>query len=83
MVSESLQSSPGKQIPRRNRGLSATWKWRRQLGNRLGVEAAVLAPRDHGRTVHDGMRPEQEEASYPRAAVATIMKPGCDAGMTR
>jgi hypothetical protein len=51
--------------------------------NQLRVEAAVLAPRDHGRTVHDGMRPGQEEGSYPRAAVATIMKPGRDAGMTR
>jgi hypothetical protein len=51
--------------------------------NQLRVEAAVLAPRDHGRTVHDGMRPGQEEGSHPRPAVATIMKPGCDAGITR
>jgi len=51
--------------------------------NELQVEAAVLAPRDHGRTVQDRMRPGQEEASYPIAAVATIIKPGCDAGMTR
>jgi hypothetical protein len=83
MVNESHQSSLGKQIRRRNRGFSATRIWRRHLGNRLRIEAPILAPWDHGRIVHDGMRPGQEEGSHPTAAVATSMKPGCDGGMTR